>query len=331
MSDVQNVTPELIDVPEVISGADKWLAEQRAKVSEIAKEYVPHEITSGQDYRESKRARTSARKAIKEVEDARRSQVGAIKDAVKDFESQVRDLLTPLSSVDADYKEALANWERLVIDSRTQSVQAWYEEEFPDVSSVVGFKTLWDRFSAEGKWGLYGTNEVAIRDDVEKRVGEIEQDLATLDSAPYDDADKVNVKAEYVRTLDMSSALRNADEARKAREAIARAEAERKKREEEAAEYERQQRLAEEQRERERSEEEERERQQRLAEAEEARRRRVETGQEPPMPDDFVPQQIDGSGKTLVFEVTVPEYMVGSFVKAMKSLNGVHGKKIGVR
>ena len=107
MSDVQNVTPEIIDVPEVISGADQWLAEQRAKVSSIAEEYKPHQITSGQDYRDSKRARTSARKAIKEVEDARKQPVGAIKSAVKDFETQVRDLLEPLSNVDADYKAAL--------------------------------------------------------------------------------------------------------------------------------------------------------------------------------------------------------------------------------
>ena len=58
MSSVQEVTPEVIDVPEVISGADRWLAEQRAKVAEIAEEYVPHEITSGDDYRESKRCAT---------------------------------------------------------------------------------------------------------------------------------------------------------------------------------------------------------------------------------------------------------------------------------
>jgi hypothetical protein len=332
MSDVQNVTPEIIDVPEVISGADKWLAEQRAKVAAIADAYKPHEITSGQDYRESKRARTSARKAIKEVEDARKQQVGAIKDAVRDFESQVRDLLAPLSSVDADYKAALTDWENLVVDSRTQSIQAWYEEEFSDIANVVQFKMLWDRFSADGKWGLYGTNEVAIRDDVSNRVGEIEQDLATLDSAPYADTDKANVKAEYVRTLDMSSALRNADEARKAREALERAAEERRKREEEAAEYERQSRIAEEQEARERAEAEERERQQRLAEAEAARQRRIETGQEPPAPAQPKPVVANESvTRTLVFEVTVPENVVGQFVAAMKSIDGVHGKKIGVR
>jgi membrane protein involved in colicin uptake len=332
MSDVQNVTPEIIDVPEVISGADQWLAEQRAKVSSIAEEYKPHQITSGQDYRDSKRARTSARKAIKEVEDARKQQVGAIKSAVKDFETQVRDLLEPLSNVDADYKAALTDWENLVIDSRTQSIAAWYEDEFHDVSSVIPFKTLWDRFSAEGKWGLYGTNEVAIRDDVARRVGEIEQDLSTLDSAPYADEDKANVKAEYVRTLDLSTALRNADEARKAREALKRAAEERKKREEEAAEYERQLRLADEQAAREQAEKEERERQQRLADAEAARQRRIDTGQEAPAAAANVQTaSYAGAPKTLVFEVTVPENVVGEFIAAMKSVNGVHGKKIGVR
>ena len=128
MAEVQEVTPEVIDVPEVISGADRWLAEQRARVAEAAAEYVPHEITSAEDYRESKRARTQARKAIREVEDARRAQVGAIKDAVRGFEEQVRGLLAPLAGVDDAYRQALSEWERTCVDSRTQEVAAWYAE-----------------------------------------------------------------------------------------------------------------------------------------------------------------------------------------------------------
>lgn len=305
MSSVQEVTPEVIDVPEVISGADRWLAEQRAKVAEIAKEYVPHEITSGDDYRESKRARAQARKAIKAVEDARRQQVGAIKDAVRDFEAQVRDLLTPLSGVDADYKAALAEWERLTIESRTQEVAAWYAETQGDVARLVPFETIWQRYAHAEKWDLYGANLVQIEQDVAGVAESIEQDLATLDSAPYEPEDKANVKAEYLRTLDLSGALRSADEARRRRERMA---------------------------------EVERQRAERMAEAERMAARAAEMPESAPIEEDATerpdePRMAEktptvAAGGTVAYVVTVPRERVHDFAQAMRSLGWAHGKRM---
>lgn len=305
MSSVQEVTPEVIDAPEVISGADRWLAEQRAKVAEIAEEYRPHEITSGEDYRESKRARTQARKAIKAVEDARRQQVGAIKDAVRDFEAQVRDLLTPLSGVDADYKAALAEWERLTIESRTQEVAAWYAETQGDVAAMVPFETIWQRYAHAEKWDLYGANLVQIEQDVAGVVESIEQDLATLDSAPYADEDKANVKAEYLRTLDLSGALRSADEARKRRERMA---------------------------------EVERQRAERMAQAERMAARAAETPESAPIEQDATERPDEpkvaektapvAAGGTVAYVVTVPREHVHDFAQAMRALGWAHGKRM---
>ena len=230
-SEAQEVEAEVIDVPEVISGADRWLAVQRAKVAEIAGEYVPHEITTGDDYRDSKRARSQARKEIKAVEDARREQVGAIKDAVRDFESQVRDLLLPLKDVDAGYKEALDGWEGMVIESRTDSVQAWYEETQGDVATLVPFATLWKRYADAGKWGLFGTNEVAIQEGVAQAVTTVQGELDTIRRAPYEDEDRKALMAEYLRTLDLSAALRDAEDARQRRERMAAVERDRAERE----------------------------------------------------------------------------------------------------
>ena len=236
---VEHVEAETIDVPEVISGADRWLAEQRARVEAIAGEYRPHEIETGDDYRDSKRARAQARKEIKAVEDARRAQVGAIKDAVRDFEASVRDLLEPLKDIDGDYKRELAAWESMVIGTRAQMVEAWYDACCGDVATMVPFRALWDRWAAEGKWDRYGTSEMRIRDDVSARVDAIEADLAAIGDMGLDDADAAEVKSEYVRTLDMGAATRAAAEARRRKERIARAEAERQRREREAAEAER--------------------------------------------------------------------------------------------
>ena len=229
--ETQHVEAEVIDVPEVISGADRWLAEQRAKVAEIAGEYVPHEITTGKDYGDSKRARSQARKEIKAVEDARREQVGAIKDAVRDFESQVRDLLVPLKDVDDGYEEALDGWERMVIESRTDSVRAWYEDTQGDVATLVPFATLWARFADAGKWGLFGTNDVAIQEGVAQSVTTVQGELDTIRRAPYEDEDRKALMAEYLRTLDLATALRDAEDARQRRERMAAVERDRAERE----------------------------------------------------------------------------------------------------
>lgn len=263
----QEVEPEVMEAPEVITGADRWLAEQRARVEAIAEEYRPHEIASGQDYRDSKRARASARKEIKAVEDARRAQVGAIKDAVRGFEAEVRDLLAPLTGIDAEYKQALAAWERLVVDSRTQAVEAWYLGQGGVVVDAVPFRALWDRYAAEGRWGLYGTTEVAIQEDVTRRVRAIEADLASIDAQPLDEGERMALKQDYLSTLDMGEAMGRAAERRRQREALE--EAERRR-----AEAERQ--------ERERAEREEARAREEAERAERSRRERAGLGPEPP-------------------------------------------------
>lgn len=314
MAEVQEVRPEVIDAPEVISGADRWLAEQRARVAEIAEEYRPHEITSGEDYRESKRARTQARKAIKEVEDARRAQVGAIKDAVRDFEAQVRDLLEPLSSVDADYKAALAEWERLAVESRTQEVAAWYAETQGDVARLVPFETVWARYAHQEKWDLYGANLVAIEDEVAEIVEHvIARDLETIAGMGYEPRDAEALRAEYLRTLDLEGSCRRVQALREQRDRMA--EVERQRAERMAAEA-----------------------PEPAADAPTGRQDAASapdvtaTGQAPTAADS-TPQTAAGRpiaavaapGRVMVFRVTVPEERAREFVAAMRAIPGVHG------
>ncbi len=308
---VQEVEPEVIDVPEVISGADRWLAEQRAKVAEAAREYVPHEITSAEDYRESKRARTQARKAIREVEDARRRQVGAIKDAVRDFESQVRDLLAPLSGVDEGYRSALSEWERMCVESRTQEVAAWYAETQGDVAALVPFETVWKRFAHERKWDLYSANLVAIENDVSEVVGTIERDLGTIGGMGYEPQDAEALRAEYLRTLDLEGSCRRIQALREQRDRMA--EAERARRERMAAEAPKPpadaptgpQDAT------------------RAPEAPEPAQVPAEAATEP----QEAPQRLAAGapGRVLVFRVTVPEERAREFVAAMRAIPGVHG------
>ena len=310
--EAREVRAEVIDTPTIMPGVDRWLAKQREKVDGISKEYVPHAITSADDYKSSKRARTSARKEIKAVEDERRAKLGAIKDAVASIEGEVRDLLTPLKDIDSEYKAALDEWERLAVESRTQSVAAWYAEGFGDVAALVTWDTLWARYSEAGKWGLYGTNEVAIEQGVEEAVKGIQADLDTIARSPFDDADRKTVMAEYLRTLDLSAALRDAEAARQRRERMARVERERREREEMARAEEERERQRREQAAREERERAEAERQATLQAAEEARQRRVAEGMEAPAVADAETEAwVDGRIEEMRSEAEVePTYLI---------------------
>ena len=56
-------------------------------------------------------------------------------------------------------------------------------------------------------------------------------ELDTINRAPYEDEDRKAVMSEYLRTLDLSAALRDAEEARQRRERMAAVERERAERE----------------------------------------------------------------------------------------------------
>jgi hypothetical protein len=227
---VQEVEAEVIDAPAMLSGADRWLATERARVAEIAKEYQPHQIDSYEDHDQSKRDRAAARKAIKRVEDERRAQVGAIKDAVRDFEGQVRDLLKPLSEIDEGYREAIESFERTDADTRNQKLEAWYQETQGDVARLVPFATLWARYATQYKWANYSKKYAAQQAEVQQAVAEMEHDLATIESLANTPQERADVKSEYLRTLDLSAALRSAADAAERRERMARVEREREER-----------------------------------------------------------------------------------------------------
>lgn len=229
------VRAEPIDPPELLTGAEAWLAGQRARVAEVASEYVPHEIVSQDDYKASSDARKLLRQEIGDIEAARRQRTRAVKNAVNRFESEVRDLLGPLDELDADYTQAINDWKKLVVDSRAQSVEAWYEEELPDTAALVPFETLWGRFAKERKWDLYSANEMKVREGVAAAAADVTDHLRTIDGMGYPEADATALRSEYLRSLDFDEACRRVQADREQRARIDAAEAARREREAEAA------------------------------------------------------------------------------------------------
>ena len=173
------------------------------------------------------------------------------------------------------------------------------------MAQLVPFDVIWRRYAHAEKGDLYGANLVQVEQDVAGIVESIEQDMATIDSAPYADEDKAAVRSEYLRTLDLSGALRSADEARKRRERMA---------------------------------EVERQRAERIAQAGRMAASVAETPESAPIaayaterPD--VPHRAEkaapvAAGGTVAYVVTVPREHVHDFAEAMRALGWAHGKRM---
>lgn len=260
-----------------ISKAERWLATARETVAEKAAQYKPPEtIEDGKQFADAKRARAACRRDAKELDDQRKAMTRQLEDALKEFRTQVKDVLTPLTDLDAEYKRLVDDYEAALKAQRLAELAEAYEDYAPDLGPLVSFDKLLERYGHErGKdWTLLGTNIEAAKEDLYKRVGDIAEAEATIDGLdlPADDAEAT--KAEYFRTLDLQAALNLARERREQRERVAQLEAERKAREEER-------RRREQEAEEARLAAEEERRRQRIAELEAAREA---AKQQPPAP-----------------------------------------------
>ncbi|MDY4522484.1 MAG: hypothetical protein SPD80_02680 [Atopobium sp.] len=195
-----------------LSEADKWLASIQERVDTIVGDYSPHEIVSQADYKDSKLARTQARKEIKAITDEAAARLKVIKDFVSTVEAGKRKALQPLNTIDADYKHYLEQWEALVIDSKLQDVEAAYMDYAPALVELVPFSKLRAKYAAEEKWENLSTNSEAIKQSLYKHVDQIAEDEQTIDAQDVDEAERKAMKADYFQTLDLGEVLRKSSE-----------------------------------------------------------------------------------------------------------------------
>lgn len=306
MADVQEVEAKILETDLADpTKYDRWIAGIREEVQGQLSNFGPHEITSVDDYKQSGNERKAARAIINKWDGQRKEATARYRKLLSDIKDDVDAALQPLKDADAGYKAARDEWERLTVDSRTQEVAAWYAETQGDVAAMVPFETVWARYAHAEKWDLYGANLVQVEQGVAGVVESIEQDMRTLDSAPYAEEDKANVKAEYLRTLDLSGALRSADEARRRRERMA--EVERQRRERMAAEA-------------------------APVPATDAHEGRQDAASAPEAPTtkqaptaaDAEPQEAAGGAGTVTFCVEMPAGLARGFIQRMREMGAVH-------
>lgn len=234
--DVVEATATVIDNELTsLSDMDRWLSEQSTKVEMVLKDFAPHTIVDAADYKQSKRERTAARKAIAEIEEARKAKTKAVKEAVRDFEAKVRDLLEPLSSIDANYKAEIEQWEEQAYKQKLSYAREAYEDMAPALVELVPFERICDKYSKDEGWDKITVTDEKVRLSVEGHVAQIANDEKTIAAMGLDDDETAALKADYFSCLDLGDAMRRSTERRQQRERVAALEAERKAREEERA------------------------------------------------------------------------------------------------
>ena len=314
---------EVIDAPAALTEADRWLAEQREKVEARAADFTAFDVTTAEQYRDAKAQRKALRALIAEVDGGKKRMTKQLRDTLDRFNREVSGILAGLLEEDAQYKSEIERWERQVVLDRDARVEARYREEYPDLAAQVPYDRLRERFGADWKAGNYGTKEAAVWKGVEEACASVAADLSTIGAQTHvngvalTEEDRTDLVAEYLRTLDMASALRMTRQRVEQREALRRAEEERRA-----------------------WEAEQRARQAALEMDAEARppAGEPETAPEPasatvaagpvPAPEEAVPEpQAGAQGReaVYVYEVRVPEGVRQQFVIEMKRL-GTHGR-----
>lgn len=317
MADVIDVEPEVIDAPATLTEADRWLAEQRERVEARARDFEAFDITTAELYREAKAQRKALRALIAEVDGDKKRMTKQLRDTLTRFNGEVSGILAGLTETDMQYRSEIERWERQVVRERDARIEARYRDEYPDLAAQVPYDRLRARYGADWKADNYGTKESAIWAKVEQAVKDVAGGLETIgaqthvNGTPLTEEDRTDLVAEYLRTLDMAAALRMTQQRVEQREALRRAEEERRAWEaEQAAEQ-----IA-------------------IPDAPETAQEPISATQEAaPVPTPAEATSATQAGAQAaetfyVYEIRVPESIKQQFVIEMKRL-GTHGRLIG--
>ena len=229
-----DVKAEVIETPAALTEADRWLAEQRERVEARAKDFEAFDITTPEQYRDAKAQRKALRALIAEVDGDKKRMTKQLRDTLTSFNDAVGGILAGLKAEDAQYKSELDRWERQAVLDRDARVEERYRDEWPDLAEQVPYSRLRERYGAEWKADNYGTKEAAIWKGVEQACEAVSADVNSLraqthvDGVELTEDDRRDLMADYLRTLDQRAAMGACISRVRQREALRRAEEERR-------------------------------------------------------------------------------------------------------
>lgn len=234
MADTIEVEATPIDTElDTLTKAERWLAGASERVSERCELYRPPErIESEKQRKDCVAARTQARKDAAEIDNERKAMLRTMEDALKKFKSEVKDVLSPLTDLDAEYKRLLDEYEEMWRSQRVIELTEEYEGIAPDLMELVPFERLNERFGKVPKkvWLNRSTNIQAAKQMLGEAIYAIADAERTIrETVPQEDVESTLLS--YFRSLDLQQALSNARHLREQREQLAQLEAERAARE----------------------------------------------------------------------------------------------------
>lgn len=218
---------------DTLTKAERWLAGASKRVSERRELYrPPKKIESEKQRTDCVKARTQVRKDAAEIDNERKAMLRTMEDALKKFKSEVKDVLSPLTDLDAEYRRLLDEYEEMWRSQRIVELTEEYEGIAPDLMELVPFERLNERFGKTPNkvWLNRSTNIQAAKQMLGEAIYVIADAERTIrEQVPEQDVQDTLLS--YFQTLDLQQALGNARRLREQRESLARLEDERAARE----------------------------------------------------------------------------------------------------
>lgn len=218
-----------------LSKAEEWLAKASERVAERCELYKPPtEITSEAQYKDARSSRAACRKDAAEIDNERKAILRDMEDALKKFKSEVKDVLSPLTDLDAEYKRVLDIYDEGLKTQRFLELSEEYEGLAPDLVPVVPLERVIERYGNErgNVWLNKSTNVMAAKAMLGEAIYKI-ADGERLLTETADASDLDELKTIYFNTLDVHATLIEARRRKEQRERVA--ELERARQEREAA------------------------------------------------------------------------------------------------
>lgn len=218
---------------ETLTKAEKWLARASERVAERSELYkIPDVIENESQYATFKEARTSCRKDVEALEAERKAILRDFEDALAGFKKNVKDVISPLTSIDVQLKEKLDAYEAGRRTMRQIELCQEYEALAPKLVPLVPFDLILKKYGNEPKkgWLNRSTNIEAAKLMLSDALYDISEDEKSID-ALLDPEEARQAKVRYFQTLDYDGTMRQARRDREQRERLERLEAERAMRE----------------------------------------------------------------------------------------------------
>ena len=205
-----------------LASAERWLAGASERVAERRELYRPPKaIANDTQRKDAMAARAQVRKDVAEIDAERKAMLRSVEDGLKRFKASVKDVFSPLTDLDAEYKELLDAYEAQWKADRELELAQEYEAIAPDLVPLVPFRTILARYGQQrGKvWTNRSTNVEAAKDMLADAVEDIAGGERTVDEL-VDDEDREAIKARYFQTLDLQATLAEARRAKEQRERV---------------------------------------------------------------------------------------------------------------